>query len=69
LLVITGSAGLHDSVPSGVDIIKLPSVGKQGTSRWRPHSLDIQMEHLIDLRRTMIAESIRAYDSTLRTFR
>jgi predicted glycosyltransferase len=61
VLLITGSAGLHE-VPLGpnLDVVKLPSVRKQATGRWRPHALDIEMENLLSLRRTFILESIRA---------
>jgi predicted glycosyltransferase len=44
-----------------VDYVKLPSVRKQATGRWRPQSLDIEMEHLLGLRRTIILEAVRAY--------
>jgi predicted glycosyltransferase len=62
ILLITGSAGLHElrAIPN-VDYVKLPSVRKQAAGRWRPQSLDIEMEHLLRLRRTIILESIRAY--------
>jgi predicted glycosyltransferase len=62
ILLITGSAGLHElpTIPN-VDYVKLPSVRKQATGRWRPQSLDIEMEHLLGLRRTIILETIRAY--------
>jgi predicted glycosyltransferase len=62
ILLITGSAGLHElpAIPN-VDYIKLPSVRKQATGRWRPQSLDIEMEHLLRLRRTIILEAVRAY--------
>jgi len=62
VLVITGSAGLHSfPIPDGMDYVKLPSVRKQATGRWRPHALDIEMEHLLGLRRTIILEAVRAY--------
>ena len=62
VLVITGSAGLHTfPIPDGMDYVKLPSVRKQAAGRWRPHSLDIEMEHLLGLRRTIILEAVRAY--------
>jgi predicted glycosyltransferase len=62
VLVITGSAGLHTfPIPDGVDYVKLPSVRKQAAGRWRPHSLDIEMEHLLGLRRTILLEAVRAY--------
>ncbi len=62
VLVITGSAGLHAFPLSGnVDYVKLPSVRKLGTRRWRPYNLDMAMEHLLSIRRTMILESVRAY--------
>ena len=62
ILLITGSAGVHE-VPLGtnLDYVKLPSVRKQATGRWRPQALDIEMEHLLKLRRTIILEAIRAY--------
>ncbi len=62
ILLITGSAGLHElpSIPN-VDYVKLPSVRKQAAGRWRPQSLDIEMEHLLRLRRTIILETVRAY--------
>src|SRR3954447_10221125 len=62
ILLITGSAGLNElpAIPN-VDYVKLPSVRKQAAGRWRPQSLDIEMEHLLRLRRTMILETIRAY--------
>jgi predicted glycosyltransferase len=62
ILLITGSAGLHElpAIPQ-VDYVKLPSVRKQATGRWRPQSLDIEMEHLLRLRRMMILEAVRAY--------
>jgi predicted glycosyltransferase len=41
--------------------VKLPSVRKQASGRWRPQSLDIEMEHLLRLRRTIILEAVRAY--------
>jgi predicted glycosyltransferase len=62
ILLITGSAGLHEMpLAPHLDYIKLPSVKKQGTGRWRPQALDIEMEHLLRLRRTMIVEAVRAY--------
>lgn len=62
VLMITGSAGLHEfPLPPNMDVVKLPSVRKQGAGRWRPHSLDIEMEHLVGLRRTVILEAVRAY--------
>jgi predicted glycosyltransferase len=62
VLLLTGSAGLHRfPVPANVDYIKLPSVRKQATGRWRPQALDIEMEHLLRLRQTIILEAIRAY--------
>lgn len=62
ILLITGSAGVGD-IPLGgnIDYVKLPSVRKQGAGRWRPQALDIEMEHLLRLRRTILLESIRAY--------
>jgi predicted glycosyltransferase len=62
VLVLTGAAGLHHfPLPANVDYIKLPAVRKQATGRWRPQALDIEMEHLLHLRRTIILEAIRAY--------
>jgi predicted glycosyltransferase len=62
ILVITGAAGLHQfQLGTQVDYIKLPSVRKKGTGRWRPYNLDMQMESLLRLRRTIILESIRTY--------
>jgi predicted glycosyltransferase len=62
VLLLTGSAGLHRfALPANIDYIKLPSVLKQASGRWRPQALDIEMEHLLHLRQTIILESIRAY--------
>ncbi len=62
VLIITGSAGLPQfPLPAGVDYVKLPSVRKLATGKWRPHALDIEMENLLGLRRAMILEAIRAY--------
>ena len=62
VLIITGSAGLAQfPLPPAIDVIKLPSVRKQATGRWRPHALDIEMEHLLRLRTSMVLEAIRAY--------
>src|SRR6266508_5619012 len=62
VLLITGSAALHEfPLPPNVDYVKLPSVRKQATGRWRPQALDIEMEHLIRLRQTIILEAVRAY--------
>jgi predicted glycosyltransferase len=62
VLMISGSAGLHElAMPANVDYVKLPSIRKQATGRWRPYALDIEMEHLLGLRRTIILEAIRAY--------
>jgi len=62
VLIMTGASGLDGmAIPAGVDYLKLPSVRKQGTGRWRPSSLDIPMEQLLQLRRTMILEAVRAY--------
>jgi predicted glycosyltransferase len=61
VLLITGSPGTHAVPLPNVDYVKLPSVRKQATGRWRPHSLDIEMEHLLRLRRTIILEAVRAY--------
>jgi predicted glycosyltransferase len=62
VLLLTGSAGLHRfPLPPNVDYVKLPSVRKQATGRWRPQALDIEMEHLLHLRQTIIVEAIRAY--------
>jgi predicted glycosyltransferase len=61
VLLITGSVGTHELPLPNVDYVKLPSVRKQATGRWRPHSLDIEMEHLLRLRRTIILEAVRAY--------
>jgi predicted glycosyltransferase len=60
--MITGASGVHGFAwPEGVDHIKLPTVRKQANGRWRPQSLDIAMEDLQRLRRTIILEAIRAY--------
>jgi predicted glycosyltransferase len=62
VLIITGSAGLQSvPLPENVDYVKLPSVQKQATGRWRPLTLDIDMERLLGLRREMILQSIQAY--------
>jgi predicted glycosyltransferase len=62
VLLITGSAALHEfPLPPNIDYVKLPSVRKQATGRWRPQALDIEMEHLIGLRRTIILEAVRSY--------
>ncbi len=62
VLIITGAVGLQElPLPANTDYVKLPSVKKQATGRWRPQSLDIEMEHLLALRRTMILEAVRAY--------
>jgi predicted glycosyltransferase len=62
VLLLTGSAALHEfPVPPGVDYIKLPSVKLQSVGRWRPHSLDMEMERLVALRRSIILEAIRTY--------
>jgi predicted glycosyltransferase len=62
VLVITGAAGLHEfPLPANVDYIKLPSVRKQDTGRWRPRTLDIEMEHLLRLRERIILEAVRTY--------
>jgi predicted glycosyltransferase len=62
VLIITGASGLDGmAVPAGVDYVKLPTVRKQGTGRWRPQSLDIPMEQLQHLRQMMILETVRAY--------
>ncbi|HYV02352.1 MAG TPA: glycosyltransferase [Actinomycetota bacterium] len=62
VLIITGSSGLNEfPLPLNVDCVKLPAVRKQAAGRWRPLALDIEMEHLLQLRRTIILESVRAY--------
>jgi predicted glycosyltransferase len=62
VLLLTGSAGFHRfPLPQNVDYVKLPSVRKQATGRWRPQTLDIEMEHISHLRRTIILEAVRAY--------
>ena len=62
VLLLTGSSGFHAfPLPASIDYVKLPSVRKQAGGRWRPHALDIQMERLLELRRTIILEAIRAY--------
>jgi predicted glycosyltransferase len=62
VLLLTGSSGFHRfPLPENVDYVKLPSVRKQASGRWRPQTLDIEMEHLLHLRRTIILESVRSY--------
>jgi predicted glycosyltransferase len=62
VLLLTGSAGFHRfPLPENVDYVKLPTVRKQASGRWRPQTLDIEMEHLMNLRRTIILESVRSY--------
>lgn len=62
VLLLTGSAGFHRfPLPDNVDYVKLPSVRKQATGRWRPQTLDIEMEHLLHLRKTIILEAVRSY--------
>lgn len=62
VLLLTGSAGFHRfPLPPNVDYVKLPSVRKQAAGRWRPQTLDIEMEHLLHLRKTIILESVRSY--------
>ncbi len=62
VLIITGAASLNElPLPSNVDYLKLPSVRKQATGRWRPQTLDIEMERLMELRRNTILEAVRAY--------
>src|SRR5919198_3199599 len=57
VLIVTGAAGLHEfPLPANVDYVKLPSVRKQDTGRWRPLALDIEMERLLALRRAVILE-------------
>ncbi len=62
ILLVTGSAGFHSfPLPANLDYVKLPSVKKQATGRWRPQALDIEMEQLLRLRQTIILESVRTY--------
>jgi predicted glycosyltransferase len=62
VLILTGAAGLHEfALPSSIDYLKLPSVRKMDAGRWRPRTLDIEMENLLKLRRTIILEAVRAY--------
>jgi predicted glycosyltransferase len=62
VLLLTGSAGFHRfPLPENVDYVKLPSVRKQAAGRWRPQTLDIEMEHLLHLRKTIILEAVRSY--------
>jgi predicted glycosyltransferase len=62
VLIITGSAGLQNvHVPPNIDYLKLPSVRKEATGRWRPLLLDIDMENLLRLRKELILQAVRAY--------
>lgn len=62
VLLVTGSTAVSEMrLPPDVDYVKLPSVSKQSTGRWRPHALDIEMESLIRLRRSIVLEAVRQY--------
>jgi predicted glycosyltransferase len=65
-LLIAGSPhGFDSRLPAGVDWIKLPSIAKQGTGRWRPRTLDVGQERVLRLRAASIAAAVEHFQPDL----
>lgn len=65
-LLVGGSPhGFDCRLPPGVDWIKLPSVVKQGTGRWRPRTLDVGQARVLRLRAASIAAAVEHFQPDL----
>ncbi|MDH3745015.1 MAG: hypothetical protein OES47_07945 [Acidobacteriota bacterium] len=61
-LVVTGSpCSTHFSIPSNVDLVKLPAVTKGVEGRYEPRTLSCSLEGLVELRRRILLETFRAF--------
>ena len=61
-LVVSGSprASFFDPAP-GVDVLKLPSIGKDAGGTYRPRQLRSELSSVLELRRHLLLESFRAF--------
>lgn len=61
-LIMAGcAAGSYFSLPEGADFIKLPSLEKIGSNKWKPRSLQIPQETMCNLRTGLVREAIMAF--------
>ena len=49
-LIVTGSQYVPHGVPAGVDIVKLPAMGRDGAGSYAAHSLGVESAHLSRVR-------------------
>ena len=65
-VVATGSScATHFDVPPGVDLVKLPSIGKDARGRYTPRSLHAPLQRVVQLRRTLLDGIWRSYKPSL----
>lgn len=62
VLIASGSpVATHFALPRGVEVIKLPSVTKDGDGRYVPRSLPGALDFTLHLRRSLLAEAFHAF--------
>ncbi|MCP3915353.1 MAG: hypothetical protein GY711_07340 [bacterium] len=61
-VIATGSpCATRFPATDGIDVVKLPSVSKDGTGRYVPRSLPLALDAVIAMRRSLLLELYRAY--------
>jgi predicted glycosyltransferase len=62
-VIVTGSpCATQFPLPPNCDVIKIPAVGKDPEGRYRPRSLDVPLDRIIDYRRQLILTAYESYD-------
>lgn len=66
VLLVAGLPGIPGlDLPPGVDLVKLPSIRKVGTERWKPRNLRIRTERLLAMRRSLIGDLAGSFEPHL----
>lgn len=66
ILLIGGARELGAlAIPEGIDCLTLPALRKEGDGAYRPRSLSISLNSIIELRADTIAAAVTAYDPDL----
>ncbi len=66
VLIATGSpCATHFALPAGVEVVKLPSVTKDGSGRYVPRTLPGSVDFTLHLRRSLLSELFAAYSPHL----
>ena len=63
ILLITGSpaARMFDGLPPHVDVLKIPTIVKTGSSRLRPPHLPIPLEQMTSMRSRLIRDAVLSF--------